>query len=149
MPRPVAFQSGIRLGVRRRRAGRGQNLVELALTLPFVIIMIFMIIELGRAWFVYEGAKMAATEGAYTASIYHNASVGQDQQDNKLAAAGLDVKASRVTQVQNQHAYQANVTVTFTPFFGSLAIPTLNGPMRLLPAAFDISYSAVQSVSIY
>lgn len=134
---------------RRRARHRGQNLVELVLTLPFVIIMVFFIIELGRAWMVYEGAKMAARDGAYTASIYHSVSTGQTQLDNKLAAAGLTVKTSKISQVPNQHAYQADVTVSFAPFFGSIAIPTLSGPITILPSQFDISYTAVTDVAIY
>ena len=50
--------TGQQPGQRRKRARhRGQNLVELVLTLPFVVIMLFFIIELGRAWMVYEGAN--------------------------------------------------------------------------------------------
>lgn len=139
-----------RAGQRRKRAcHRGQNLVELVLTLPFVVIMLFFIIELGRAWMVYEGAKMAARDGAYTASIYHNANTGQTQLDNKLAAAGLTVKSAKVSQVPNQHAYQADVTVTFSPFFGGLSIPTLSGAISILPAQFDISYQSITDVAVY
>jgi len=134
---------------RKRACHRGQNLVELVLTLPFVVIMLFFIIELGRAWMAYEGAKMAARDGAYTASIYHNASTGQTQLDNKLAAAGLTVKTAKVSQVPNQHAYQADVTVTFSPFFGSVTIPTLSGPISILPAQFDISYQSITDVAVY
>jgi Flp pilus assembly protein TadG len=134
---------------RRRGSSRGQNLVELALTLPFVIIMLFFIIELGRVWFVYEGAKMAALEGAHTAAIFHNDTVGESQLNKKLAAAGLNVKSSNVSQVANQHAYQADVTVGFSPFFGGLSIPTLSGPISIIPGDFDITYTAIEDVAIY
>lgn len=149
MSRLARFERFQSRGNKRRKKSQGQNLVELALTLPFVIIMLFFIIELGRAWFVYEGTKMAAMEGAYSASVYHNPMVGQTQLNNKLAAAGLNVKSARVSQVPNQHAYQADVTVTFTPFFGGISIPTLNGPISIIPGAFDITYSAVEDVAIY
>ncbi len=132
-----------------RRAHRGQNLVELGLTLPFVLIMMFFIIDVARAWFAYEGAKMAATEGAHVASIYHNPAAGQTQLNNKLASAGLDVQTATVTQVPNQHAYQANVTVSFTPFFAGVSIPTVSGNIPIIPAQFNISYNAVESVSVY
>lgn len=135
--------------VARRKAFRGQNLVELGLTLPFVLIFLFFIIELGRAWFVYEGAKMAAMAGAHAAAVYHNKDVGQNELDKKIAAAGLDKKAATVDQIQNQHAYFADVTVTFTPFFGGVSIPTVSGNIQLIPNEFDISYTAVEDVAVY
>ena len=138
-----------RLTNRTRKAARGQNLVELALTLPFVLLFIFFIVELGRVWFVYEGAKMAAMSGVHAASIYHSAGVGQKELDNKIAAAGLDKNTATVTQIPNQHAYRADVNVTFTPFFGGVQIPTVSGPISIIPAAFPISYSAVEDVSVY
>jgi Flp pilus assembly protein TadG len=134
---------------RNRACQRGQNLVELVLTLPFVVLMMFFIIELGRAWMVYEGAKMAARDGAYTASIYHNVDAGETQLKNKLDAAGLTTKTYKVSQVRDKHAYEANVTVTFSPFFGGLSIPTLSGSISILPSEFDISYTAVTDVAIY
>lgn len=133
----------------RRQAFRGQNLVELGLTLPFVLIFLFFIIELGRAWFVYEGAKMAATAGAHAAATYHNKDVGQNELDKKIAAAGLEKKTTKVDQIQNQHAYYADVTVTFKPFFGGVSIPTVSGNIQLIPSQFDISYTAVEDVSVY
>jgi hypothetical protein len=127
----------------------GQNLVELGFTLPFVIIMIFFIIEIGRAWMAYEGAKMAAREGAYVASLYHNVKAGQDQLNYKLSATGLTVKTATVAQVPGQHAYKSDVTVTFQPLFGTLKIATLSGPITILPAQFDLSYKAITDVAVY
>lgn len=131
-----------------RTKSRGQNLVELGLTLPFVLILLFFIIELGRAWFVYEGAKMAAMEGAHAASIYHNPGVGKQQLDAKLGAAGLS-GSGNVSQVPNAHAYQADVTVKFTPFFGGISIPTVSGSIPILPKSFDVKYTAVEDVAVY
>lgn len=133
---------------RKRAAHRGQNLVELVLTLPFILIFLFFIIDVGRAWMVYEGAKMAARDAAYTAAIYHNASVGQTQLSNKLLAGGMNGSGT-VKQVPNQHAYQVNVQVRFTPLFAQLTIPTLSGPQKILPASFPVSFTAVTDVSVY
>lgn len=136
------------LGSQRRE--RGQNLVELALTFPIIFIMLMFIIEMGRVWFLYEGAKMAATEGAHAASLYHNPQVGVDQLNKKLKAAGLDVKTATVTQIPNAHAYQANVTVRFSPAFGGLALPTVGGSvLTIIPAGFDVTYNAIDDISVY
>lgn len=134
---------------RRRGRSRGQNLVELALTLPFVLALLFFVIEMGRAWFVYQGAKMAAMEGAHAAAKFHNPQVGQTQLTTRLAASGLQVVSSQVSQIPNNHAYQADVTVSFTPFFGGIAIPSISGPITIIPNGFNISYTAVENVAVY
>jgi len=132
-----------------RKQDAGQNLVELALTLPMVLVMLFAIVELGRVWMTYESAKTAAREGAYVASIYHNPQAGQDQMNYKLSAAGVTVKSATVAQVPGQHAYESDVTVTFEPFFGNIQIPTLGGPISIFPAQFDMGYKAITDVSVY
>lgn len=134
---------------RIRRGVPGQNLVELALTLPFILLMILFIVEMGRVWFAYEGAKMAATEGAHAASVYHNPEVGKNLLDKKLAAAGLKVNQATVEQIPNKHAYRASVSIRFTPLFGELAMPTMGGKVTFIPAGFNISYSAVDDVAVY
>jgi Flp pilus assembly protein TadG len=131
-----------------RKAQRGQNLVELVFTLPLMLALVFFTIDVGRAWMTYEGAKMAARSASYAASIYHSASVGRTYLNYKLAASGLTGNGD-VTQVASQHAYRSNVTVTFTPLFAHLSIPTLSGPQRIIPASFDISYSGITDVSVY
>lgn len=127
----------------------GQNLLELAFTFPMVIVLMFFIVEVGRVWFAYEGAKMAANEGAHAASMYHNPHVGKALLDKKLAATGLKVGSAQVNQIPNQHAYQASVTVQFKPLFGGLSIPSLGGNLTILPSSFNISYSAVDESALY
>jgi Flp pilus assembly protein TadG len=133
----------------KRRRHTGQNLVELVLTLPFVLILVFFIIEAGRVNFTFQGAKMAVMSGAHTAALYHNAAVGKQQLDNKLAATGLTATTASVVQLPNRHAYQATVTVHYAPFFGGVSIPTLSGPVSILPSQFDITYNAVEDVAVY
>ena len=139
-----------RMGQHRsvRCFSRGQNLVELALTLPFVLIMVFAIVDFGRAWITYESAKVAANEGVHAASEYHNSAVGQALLTQKLQAAGLTGNGA-VTQVQNQHAYQVNVTVQFTPLFASMVMPLAGANAKIIPTAFPITYSAVDEMAIY
>jgi Flp pilus assembly protein TadG len=133
--------------LRRREAG--QNLVELVLTLPMVLVMIFFIVEFGRVWMTYQSAKTAAREGVYVASLYHSVKAGQDQMAYKLNVAGVTVKTATVTQVPGKHAYKSDVTVTFESLFGGVQIPTLAGPISILPAQFDLGYKAVTDVAVY
>ncbi len=132
----------------KRKALPGQNLVELVLTLPFMLVLIFFIIDSGRAWMAYESAKMAVRDAAYTASIFQNPEVGQQQLNFKIVASGLK-GSGQVSQVPNQHAYRASITVQFTPLFGDLAIPTISGPIPLLPVTIPITYSNVTDVALY
>jgi Flp pilus assembly protein TadG len=131
------------------RRSRGQNLVEMALTFPFILLLILFMVEMGRVWFTYEGAKMAATEGAHAASMYHNPNVGKNLLDQKLAVAGLKVQSATVSQIPNKHAYEADVTVRFTPLYGELSIPTVGGKVSFIPAGFNITYTAVDDVALY
>lgn len=138
--------------MRARKAGKalsGQNLVEMLFTFPLALVLMFFTVDAGRLWFTYEAAKMAANAGAHTASIYHNPSVGVTQLDRKLSDSDLTVVSRNVTQIPNKHAYQADVTVTFRPFFGSVQIPTVGGPIQVFPASFNINYTAVKDVSVY
>jgi hypothetical protein len=135
-------------GPAKRKACPGQNLVELVLTLPFTLILTFFIIDSGRAWMAYESAKMAVRDAAYTASIFQNPEVGQKQLDLRILASGLKGSGT-VSQVPNQHAYRASIEVEFTPLFGEMAIPTLSGPINLLPTTIPIKYENVTDVALY
>ncbi|MGE0200305.1 MAG: TadE family protein [Candidatus Melainabacteria bacterium] len=135
-------------GIRRNTAA-GQNLIELALTLPFVILILFFMVELSRAWFVFEAAKMAAVDGAQTAAMNHNPTAGLQQLDKRLADAHLTVKARTVTQVAGRHAYEAAVTVVFEPVFGGLTVQTLSGPMEIIPEAYDVTYTDIKTASVF
>jgi len=58
-----------RHAARRRRGRKGQALVEFALILPIFAMMIFGVIEFGRAFYTMHMLSNAAREGARTASL--------------------------------------------------------------------------------
>ncbi len=137
----------------KRRARRGQNLVELALTLPFVLVLILFIIEFGRLWYTYEAAKVVAMEGAHVAAMYHNLASGKQQMDSKMAVftkQDIAFTVASVGQVLNKHAYEATVVVTYQPLCFGISFPTLNGQkVSIIPENFDITYNAVEDVGLY
>jgi Flp pilus assembly protein TadG len=51
------------------RAPRGQSLVEFALTLPILLLVIFLFIDLGRAIYFYSAVSNAVREGARYATV--------------------------------------------------------------------------------
>jgi TadE-like protein len=53
----------------KRRVGRGQSLVEFALALPFLLLIIFGLVDLGRAVFVSNSLAEAARDGARYGSV--------------------------------------------------------------------------------
>jgi len=55
--------------IRNRRRRRGQALVEFALVLPLFALMVFAVIEFGRAFYTVHMLSTAARDGARTASL--------------------------------------------------------------------------------
>ncbi len=65
------------MGRRRLSGGKtglftyqGQGLVELALTMPVILLLLFGIMELGRAFLIYSEVSNAAREGARYAVVH-------------------------------------------------------------------------------
>lgn len=85
----------------RRHAGRrddGQSLVELALVLPILLALLVGILEMGRAWNVYQVITNAAREGGRAAVIQTNTeSEVRTTIDGYLSDAGLDPAVGTVT----------------------------------------------------
>ncbi len=138
-----------------RKRERGQNLVELVLTLPFLILIIFGIVEMGRVWQTYQGAKMAAIDGAYTASVFQDETLGEDQIKSRLEQAKITYTAFDIVPVTNTSGsnitigYKATVTAEFRPLFGGMEVPTLANPITIIPAAFPIQYDEIYYPSVY
>jgi Flp pilus assembly protein TadG len=65
-PKMEKFMNGVR---RTKSKENGQSMVELALTITFLMMLLAGTIDLGRAFFVWLGMRDAAQEGASYASI--------------------------------------------------------------------------------
>jgi Flp pilus assembly protein TadG len=57
-----------------KRRSRGQSLAEFALVLPILALLIFALLDLGRAVYVYNTLSNAARAGARVAAVNQNAS---------------------------------------------------------------------------
>jgi Flp pilus assembly protein TadG len=74
------------------RNDRGQSLVEFALTLPMLLVVMFMITEFGRALYQYNVMAQASREGARTAVVGSNTNaetLGRERMDAFLTATGM------------------------------------------------------------
>jgi Flp pilus assembly protein TadG len=78
---------------RDKRQIRGQSLVEFALVVPVFIVLLFGMVEFGRAWMTKNILTGAAREAVRRYAVTHDNSVtGEAYQraENILTSAGLD-----------------------------------------------------------
>lgn len=71
-----------------KRASRGQSLVEMAMIAPFLVMILLMVIDCGRAAYVYATLADAAREGARTAII-----TGNNRSDNNRVIGAAEQNA--------------------------------------------------------
>jgi Flp pilus assembly protein TadG len=112
-----------------RRRQRGQSLVEFALVLPLIVLLIFGVLDAGRAIFVYNSLSQAARQANRTAivdqdadrvrarAIYHAQAVG-------LTASDVDVCFKQPLTDQRDCSSAVDVCSPMRP--GCLAIVTTN-----------------------
>ena len=76
---------------RDERHFRGQSLVEFALVVPIFLVLLFGMVEFGRAWMTKNILTGAAREAVriYAVIPYDNV-VAKSRADNVLTSAGLD-----------------------------------------------------------
>ena len=75
---------GLRIGKHRQ----GQGLVEFALLLPILVLVVFGIFEIGRAFFTLVAITNAAREGARVYTIYPSQTTVTDIQAAAKREAG-------------------------------------------------------------
>lgn len=88
---------------------RGQSLVEFALVLPVLFLIIFGILDLGRAVYIYNTLSNAARQGVRVASVDQNDANGQcDPLDRtswsivacvKLAGISLNLRTQDISDI--------------------------------------------------
>lgn len=144
-----------RCGFKSARAQRGLAMVELALTLPLLVLLMFAFAEFGRMLFQYNSMEQASRDaGRYVASQAWNSTLGTVQLSTALiaqtrnvavygvpanpngypaAAPGLTTGNVTVSAVGTDHV-RVSIAYTFVPVIGS-SIPALFGssvPLGLL-----------------
>lgn len=68
---------------------RGQGLTEFALVLPLILLLIFAILDLGRAVYAYSTIGNAARTGSRTAIVDQNQALVQIRSANQAVALGI------------------------------------------------------------
>jgi Flp pilus assembly protein TadG len=87
----------VKTKLRRYRTERAQALVELALSIPFLLLCLVAIIYFGRAYFVTQTLSFAAQEGAKTAArLPELASAGNRDYVRGFTTSGAETNSASV-----------------------------------------------------
>ena len=106
------------------RDDRGQSLVEFALTLPMLLVVMFMITEFGRALYQYNVLVQATREAARTAVVNSSSGApgaGRARMDDFLAATGMEL---------NQLVRDVTIVNDFNGTGTTVVIATVEMPFR-------------------
>ena len=142
------------------RGERGQSLVEFALTLPMLLVVMFMITEFGRALYQYNVMAQATREGARVAVVNSEANaptVGEDRMTAFLNSLGIDFADDldlNVAVVDNYNGTGTKVVVATAdmPFRWILQgdLPTNpNGAAAASPGAFTLHAETVMKAETF
>jgi Flp pilus assembly protein TadG len=115
------------------RQKRGQSVVELALVLPFLLLVLFGITEFGRAWATQNVLTSAAREGARLAVVTEpNVGLVTSRVTTVCAAAGITPTGVTVVP-PDPFDPERRVTVTVTCNFQILTGTLLGGFSGTVP----------------
>ena len=113
----------------RRSTERGQAVIELALTLPLLLVVVFGIIDFGFMFQRYEAVTNAAREGArlgvladYTATEAQNRALGLPA--SPAGSTDPSAPAARAPIVRNSRC--AQMTTSTVPVAGSTPAKTVD-----------------------
>lgn len=120
---------------------RGTALVEFALVVPMLLVLLFGIIEWGRALQAMALVTNASREGARRASVGDTDTQVQDAVSTYLQSSGLrpGQLATRITRSTVAGRPQIDVTLTYAL---DLLLPT----MQLVPNPFPLTGTTVMRV---
>jgi Flp pilus assembly protein TadG len=92
--------------LKKRQKKKAQALIELAMLLPFLLVLILGAIEFGRLFMAQTIITNAAREGAYYISIHP---------DDYDAGTGSAPNATIAAETEANNSGLSNISVTFTP----------------------------------
>ena len=113
--------------IKRRRflsEERGSAMVEMIIVVPVLLVVLFAIVELSRAWFTLQVAASAAREGARAGAVATTGSEksnGEARIDALLTTAGVTAASRSVDKVAlagtADFEIVSTVNLTFTTVF--------------------------------
>lgn len=118
---------------RTARAGRqehGQDLVELALLLPLLILILMIVIDFSRAFNTYMVLTNAAREGVRQAAMQATTSSIMEAARHETRSGGLDDADVTISVVQASSGSPARVTVEHNFVLLSGVLPFATVPLE-------------------
>lgn len=138
------------------RDDRGQSLVEFALTLPMLLVVMFMITEFGRALYQYNVLAQATREAARVAVVQAEdqaSPVGEAKLDEFLTGTGIDpADLTRVVAVEDDAGMKIVRATATLPFRWILQgdLPTNpDGASTVSPGALTLSAETVMKAETF
>lgn len=128
-----------RSGLRRLRAtDAGQSLVEFAMVLPFFLVLLFGLVDFGRAFYTWLQVTNAAREGARAAAVQLDGSAINTRIYNSICktyptSCSLDTTKMVITKTNVQGARGESASVNITYAFSY--VTPLGAMIALLPGA--------------
>jgi Flp pilus assembly protein TadG len=139
-------------GVRHwRDTDAGQTLVEFSLVIPIFLVMVFALVDFGRAFYTWLVVTNAAREGARAAAVQGDAAAIDSKLYGSFCSAwpspsgcSLDTTKMTVTKtnVQGPRGSEARVAISY-----NFTFVTPIGPMLALVGGSSISAPAITASS--
>jgi Flp pilus assembly protein TadG len=125
-----------------RSTQRGQAVIELALTLPLLLVVVFGIIDFGFMFQRYESVTNAAREGARLGVLAdYTAAEAQNRALDYLRASGLNGTVRACGAAVARDSMCAQMTTSTVPVAGST--PAKNVDQVVVIVEYDHEYSFV------
>lgn len=108
----IVIRATKNLARKLRQSDAGQSLVEFTLILPLLLILLFAIVDFGRAFYTWNSLSNAAREGARVAAVQ-----GSNAQINSAVTAamgGLTTTSPTLTRTYTNVQAAKGETVTVT-----------------------------------
>ncbi|MBA4180704.1 MAG: pilus assembly protein TadE [Anaerolinea sp.] len=124
--------------LRLRRTEAGQSLVEFAMVLPFFLVLLFGLVDFGRAFYTWLQVTNAAREGARAAAVQLDGSAINTRIYNSICktyptSCSLDTTKMVITKTNVQGARGESASVNISYAFSY--VTPLGAMIALLPGA--------------
>ena len=141
------------------RDDRGQSLVEFALTLPMLLVVMFMITEFGRALYQYnilvqatrEGARIAVVNASNAAQVAGRARMDAFLQGTGMEQIGLvrDIEVIENFNETNTTVVKATASMPFRWILQGDMPTTADGSAPVSPNALTLSAETVMRAETF